>query len=178
MCRKTGSDCRKWVPLFSPPPPPGQQLTSLLWRPCQPPAPSPPRLRTCGRLGSPGSQMPCLGRPGSHAGRGAEVQRWQGSHLPVSSPSSAGQVQTHRKARRRSSFSALLASACLNLSLYLILPLHKLCPAVQALNGVHSVLSGHLLPVSALWHAIPLLPPPAARDEKGQGQVRNKEGKT
>lgn len=62
--------------------------------------------------------------------------------------------------------------------LYLILSLHELSPAVQALDGVHSVLSGHLLPVSALWHAIPLLPPPAARDEEGQGQVRNKERKT
>lgn len=82
------------------------------------------------------------------------------------------------ESKRWSSFSTLLASACLDLGLYLILPLHKLRPAVQTLDGVHSILSGHLLPVSALWHAIPLLPPPAARDEKGQGQVRNKEGKT
>lgn len=46
---------------------------------------------------------------------------------------------------------------------YLVLALHRLGPGVQALDGVHSVLSGHLLPVSALWHAILLLPPPAAR---------------
>lgn len=83
VCRKTGSDCRKWVPLFIPPPPPGQQLTSLLWRPSQPPAPTPPSLGTCGQLGSSGSQIPCLGRPGSCAGMGAEVQRWQGNHLPA-----------------------------------------------------------------------------------------------
>lgn len=40
---------------------------------------------------------------------------------------------------------------------YLILPFHTLCPGVQALNGVHSILRGHLPPVPALWHMVPLL---------------------
>lgn len=53
---------------------------------------------------------------------------------------------------------------------YLVLPLHKLSPGVQALDGVHSVLCGHLPPVPALQHAVPLLPP-AAGHQGGQGPV-------
>lgn len=54
---------------------------------------------------------------------------------------------------------------------YLILPLHKLGPGVQALDGVHGILGGHLSPVLALWHVVSLLPP-AAVSEEGAGQGR------
>lgn len=80
-----------------------------------------------------------------------------------------------------SSLSTLTALTCLHLGLflpydpYLIFPLHKLGPGVQALDGVHSILSRHLPPVSALWHAIPLLPSPTAVDQEGQGQIRAKD---
>lgn len=80
-----------------------------------------------------------------------------------------------------SSLSTLTALTRLHLGLfspcdsYLIFPLHKLGPGVQALNGVHGILSRHLPPVSALWHAIPLLPSPTAMDQEGQGQIRAKD---
>lgn len=165
--------------MFSPPPPPGQQLTSLLWRPSQPPAPSPSSLGTCGQLDSPpGSQFPCLGRPGSHAGREAGAQAGQKNHLAVScsSQSWAGQAAPEPKQEGAHPAPLLFAyshghswSAAGALSaegLYLIFPLHKLGPGVQALDGVDSILGGHLSPVSALWHAIPLLPSPAAMEPR------------
>lgn len=77
--------------------------------------------------------------------------------------------------------STLTALTSLHLGLfspcdpYLIFPLHKLGPGVQALDGVHGILSRHLPPVSALWHAIPLLPSPTAMDQEGQGQIRAKD---
>lgn len=80
-----------------------------------------------------------------------------------------------------SSLSTLTDLTCLHLGLfspfdpYLIFPLHKLGPGVQAFDGVHGILSGHLPPVSALWHAIPLLPSPTAVDQEGQGQIRAKD---
>lgn len=60
---------------------------------------------------------------------------------------------------------------------YLILSLHKLGPGIQALNGVHGILQGHLPPVLTLRHAIPLLPP-AARDQYSQGQRYRQGGPT
>lgn len=54
---------------------------------------------------------------------------------------------------------------------YLIFALHKLSPGVQALNGVHGILHGHLSPVLALWHVVSLLAP-AAGDKDRKAQVR------
>lgn len=60
---------------------------------------------------------------------------------------------------------------------YLILSLHKLGPGIQALNGVHGILQGHLPPVLTLRHAVPLLPP-AAGDQYSQGQRYRQGGPT
>lgn len=48
---------------------------------------------------------------------------------------------------------------------HLVPSFHKLCPGVNALNRVHSILLWHILPILALGHPVPLMasysPPPA-----------------
>lgn len=84
---------------------------------------------------------------------------------------SASPVETE-KARRGPHLSLLLPQPLSGLAgPYLIFALYKLRPGVQALNGVHSILCGHLPPVLALRHSVSLLPPPAAEDKEGQGQL-------
>lgn len=60
---------------------------------------------------------------------------------------------------------------------HLVPPLHRLHPGVNALDGVHGVLPGHIFPVLALGHPVPLMAPccpvpaianPAARGEQGK----------
>lgn len=80
------------------------------------------------------------------------------------------------KARRGLPPASLLLPVSGTAGTYLILPLHKFSPGVQALNGVHRILRGHLSPVTALWHVVSLLPP-AAGSKKGPGQVRIWAGK-
>lgn len=187
MCRKTGSDCRKWVPLFSPLPRlasskhcpqgwPGAQQPLVETRPtpglepvgCWSPWPGqaalnliflvweaagPPRTR-CGKVCRERGPLICsLQSPACLVGPTHRGPDWTlPSHSPPLPP--GGGVAGP----------------------YLVLPLHKLCPGVQALDGVHSVLCGHLPPVPALQHAVPLLPP-AAGDKNGQGPVSRVAGR-
>lgn len=191
VCRKTGSDCRKWVPLFSPSPAwpllgiaprPGQQLSSLWWGWSWGPSPNPPSPGQLGPMalnysfpvweaaGGPPHPHPCL-----HAGRESDAQR-HCRKVTASQLLSPELCQPHEGQERA---PLCLASLLLPQPLrgkagpYLILALHKLSPGVQALNGVYGILRGHLPPVPALWHSVSLLPPVAAEDKERQGQVRD-----
>lgn len=73
--------------------------------------------------------------------------------------------------------STSLSRDGLGLQPHLVPSLHKLHPGVNALDGVHGVLPGHIFPVLALGHPVPLMAPccpvpaianPAARDEQGK----------
>lgn len=114
------------------------------------------------------------GSPAPHPqGQGAEAPRY--CRKVTDSAAIPRALQVWHKPRRPGEgpcpppFSSS-ASQCMAKS-YLILPLHKLSPGVQALNGVHGALHGHLPPVLALWHAVSLLPP-AAGVKDTEGQVR------